>query len=78
MVVPVVNCGVTPEPVTIDGETVPRFSTAEAPPPVLPVVKYEAVPDPPVPAGNEMVATGETTPPVTDQPPELRLTLTRA
>jgi hypothetical protein len=54
------SCGVTPEPVTMFGVTVPDHRIAAAPPPVdLPVDQKVAVPAPPVPAGNAIAATGD-------------------
>jgi hypothetical protein len=81
MVVAVVKTGVMPEPVVIFGVTVPDHRMALAPPPVLPVLKFVTVPDPPDPAGNEILATGEVEAgpvPLTVQPPDVRATLTRA
>ena len=74
----VVKRGVTPFPVTMFGVTVPLQRIAVAPPPVLPVEKYVTVPEPPVPAGKSMLATGETEPELSAHPPEVRATLTRA
>jgi hypothetical protein len=78
IVVAVERRGVTPEPVTIFGVTVPLHRMGAVPPPVLHVEKYVTVPDPPVPAGKSMLATGDTEPPVTVQPPVVRATLTAA
>jgi hypothetical protein len=78
IVVAVERRGVTPLPVTTLGVTVPDHKIAAAPPPVLHVEKCDTVPVPPVPAGKSMLATGDTDPPVTAQPPEDRATFTAA
>jgi hypothetical protein len=80
MVLAVVSDGVTPEPLTtIDGVMVPVHRIAEAPPPLLPVLKLViVVPVPPVLAGKSILATGDTLPPVTVHPAEVRSTLTLA
>jgi hypothetical protein len=81
IVVAVVNTGVTPEPHTMFGVIVPLHKIAVAPPPVLPVLKFVAVPAPPVPAGNVMLETGEQLAgPVPEivQPPVVRATDARA
>lgn len=76
---PVVNLGVIPLPVTILGVIVPDHRIAVAPPPVLPVEKCVAVPEPPVPAGKSMLAAGLTLPPDDAlQPPVVLATLVRA
>lgn len=63
------------------GLTVPDARIAVAPPPVLPVEKNDAVPEPPVPAAKLNAATsaacvGDV--PETVQPPDVRATLPRA
>lgn len=82
MVVAVVNCGVTPLPVTMFGVTVPDQSSGEVVPPDLPVEKCVAVPEPPVPAGKLIVAAGDTVlapvVAVAVAQPVVRETLTRA
>lgn len=77
MVEAVVILGVMPDPNVIEGVTEPDQSIALAPPPLFPVQKNVAVPEPPVPAGKSIFATGETLPPVTVHPPDVRATLTR-
>ena len=72
--VAVVRRGVIPSPVTMDGLTVPQNNIAAAPPPVLPKLKYVTVPDPPVPAGKSIFASGETDPDVTVNPEPDRAT----
>ena len=81
MVVAVDSDGVTPEPVTMFGVTVPDHRIGDAPPPDLPVEKYDAVPEPPVPAGKLIAATGAACVglvPLIAQPPDVRATLVRA
>jgi hypothetical protein len=81
MVVAVVSTGVTPLPQTMFGVTVPLQRIGVAPAPVLPVLKLVTVPDPPVPAGNVILETGEQfAGPVPEivQPPVVRATLARA
>jgi len=81
MVVAVVKTGVTPLPQTIFGVTVPLQRIGVAPAPVLPVLKLVTVPEPPEPAGNVMLETGEQfagPTPVTVHPPVARATLARA
>ena len=81
IVVAVVSTGVTPDPVTMLGVTVPLHRIGVAPPPVLPVEKFVTVPEPPVPAGKVMLETGEQLAgpvPTTVQPPTVRATLARA
>jgi hypothetical protein len=60
------------------GVTVPENKIAAAPPPVFPAEKWVTVPDPPVPAGKSIFATGDTEFAVTVQPLPLRPTFTRA
>ena len=77
----VVNTGVTPEPDTMFGVTVPLQRIGVVPVPVLPVEKLVTVPAPPVPAGNVMLETGEQLAgptPVTVHPADVRATLARA
>jgi hypothetical protein len=78
IVLAVVSRGVMPSPLTIDGVIVPDQSIAAAPPPVLPVEKYVAVPLPPVPVAKSMFAAGETLPPDAADQPAARPTFTRA
>jgi hypothetical protein len=73
----VVNCGVTPLPVTMFGVTVPENHNTPAPEDALPTPKCVTVPEPPDPAGNAMVEAGETLFAVTVQA-ALRATATRA
>lgn len=79
IVVAVDSDGVTPEPQTMLGVTVPDHRIGVAPPPDLPVEKNDAVPDPPVPAGKLIAATGAAwvgVVPEIVQPPEVLATLT--
>jgi hypothetical protein len=59
IVLPVVKLGVTPLPVTILGDILPLYSILPAPLTLIPTEKKVAVPDPPVPAGKVIAATGE-------------------
>lgn len=71
MVVAVVKRGVTPLPHTMLGVTVPDHRIAADPPPLFPVEKYVAVPDPAVPAAKSMFEAGLTELPVTVHPPDV-------
>lgn len=61
--VAVVRRGVTPLPAAMVGDTAPLHRMGEVPPPDFPVEKKLMVPEPPVPAGKSMFATGLTVPP---------------
>ena len=81
IVLAVVSCGVTPLPVTIAGVTVPLHKIACTP---VGGVAFDfdvdqklAVPDPPVPAGKLIAATGVIVPVVSVHPPVVRATLMR-
>ena len=78
MVEAVVSDGVIPLPQTIVGEIAPLYSSTPAPLDAVPMPKCVAVPLPPVPAGNDTVAAGETLFPVTTNPAPDRATVTRA
>jgi hypothetical protein len=76
--VAVVNTGVTPEPVTMFGVTVPEYRSLPVPLTAVPTPKWVTVPEPPVPAGKLIFDTGLTLLPDTVQPPEVLATATRA
>ena len=75
---PVVKIGVTPLLTVIFGVIVPEYSNTPAPEEAVPIPKYVSVSEPPVAAGNEIFATGDTLVVVTVQPPDVRATATRA
>jgi len=84
MVDAVDNDGVTPLPVTMFGVTVPIHNSVCVPVGgdalENDVEKFVTVPEPPVPAGKLIAATGDVLAgpvAVTVQPPEVRATLTR-
>jgi hypothetical protein len=74
----VVSIGVTPLETTIFGVTVPLYRMIPAPLDAVPMLKNVSVSDPPVAAGNEILATGVMVCPEIAQPPEVRATATRA
>jgi len=80
MVEAVVRRGVTPFPVTIFGDTVPDHKITWAPVGGVAleaaVAKKVTVPEPPVPAGKSILATGVTVPADSAHPPEALVTLT--
>lgn len=81
MVLAVVNLGVTPLPVLMDGDTVPLHKIACAPvgtaAVAFAVAKKVTMPVPPVPAVKSMFATGVTVPLDSAHPVVERATLTR-
>lgn len=78
MFVAVVNCGVTPTPQTMGGETGPELMMDVAPDDATPVDQKLAVPDPAVPVGKLIVDAGLITFPVSTHPEVDRTIATRA
>lgn len=78
MFVAVESSGVMPLPVTMFGVIAPEYNNTPAPELRVPTPKCVAVPDPPVPAGKVMAATGATALFETAHPPEVLTTATRA
>lgn len=78
MVDDVVSWGVTPLLTAMDGDNAPTNNSFPVPELAVPIPTCVMVEDPPVHAGNETFAVGETPLAVTVHPPEVLATATRA